>query len=556
MRQVFDYVVVGGGSGGCVMAGRLSEDPSVSVCVLEAGGGGNSAIINTPAGAVAMLPTKLNNWAFETTPQSGLNGRKGYQPRGKALGGSSAVNAMVYIRGQKQDYDHWAALGNAGWSYDEVLPYFKLSESNERIHNEYHGQHGPLSVSDLRTDNPFQQDYLAAAREAGYPVTDDFNGADQEGVGIYQVTQKHGERWSAARAYLLPHMDNRENLVVHTHALVQKIEFQGKRAVAVEVEIKGQTHRIEATREIILAAGAFQTPQLLMVSGVGDSSELASQGIECRHHLPGVGKNLHDHPDFIFGYKTRSTDNLGVSLKGSVRMIREMLRYKRERRGMLSSNFAEGGGFLKTDPTLASPDVQLHFVIALVDDHARNFHMGHGFSCHVCLLQPKSRGSVGIQSKSMKDAPVIDIGFYQNPEDLEVMVKGYKLTQKLMQAPSLAKHVVEDSFTANVKTDDDIREILRNRTDTVYHPVGTCKMGNDDMAVVDAQLRVRGLEGLRIVDCSVMPTVPSGNTNAPMIMMAEKTVDIIRGYSRVAAGAANPTNEQLEQAEHLAEVLP
>jgi choline dehydrogenase-like flavoprotein len=538
MKTIHDYIVVGGGSGGCVVASRLSEDPSTSVCLLEAGGDGTGAIINIPAGAVAMLPTKINNWAFETTPQPGLNGRRGYQPRGKTLGGSSAINAMVYIRGDKTDYDRWAnEEGCAGWSYKEVLPYFKLSECNERIQNEYHGRTGLLNVSDLRTDNPFQQRYLKAGEQAGYKITDDFNGAHQEGVGIYQVTQKHGERWSVARGYLLPYIGKRDNLTVHTKALVERIVFKGKKAVAVEVNINGQMFTLEARKEIILAAGALQTPQLLMVSGVGDSVELAQHGIPVVHHLPGVGKNLQDHPDFIFGYTSKGVDTMGISLKGSWKMLKEIFRFRRERRGMLTSNFAEGGAFLKTKPDLPAPDVQLHFVIALVDDHARNFHMSHGVSCHVCLLRPRSRGSIQLQGKSMSHAPVIDIGFLNDPQDLEDMVAGYKMTEKLMKAPAMAEWIEKDLFTADVKTDDDIRDILRKRTDTVYHPTGTCKMGTDAMSVVDPELKVYGIEGLRIVDGSAMPSLVGGNTNAPIVMMAEKAVDMIRGFSRVSPEA-------------------
>jgi len=384
MSDVFDFVVIGAGSGGCVVAGRLSEDPAVTVCVLEAGGSGNSALVKIPAAAVVMLPTKLNNWAFKTVPQAGLNGRKGYQPRGKALGGSSAINAMVYARGHRSDYDHWASLGNEGWSYEDVLPYFLRSEHNERITNEWHGRDGPLWVSDLRTDNPFHARYLEAARQSGLPVTDDFNGAEQEGVGIYQVTQKNGERWSAARAYLLPHMTKRKNLSVETYAHVQRIIFEGTRAVGVEVTVGDGTRIIRARREVILAAGALQTPQLLMLSGVGDTQELGRLGIPVVQHLPGVGKNLQDHPDFIFGYRTRSLDTFGISFRGSARLLREILRFSSSRRGALTSNFAEGGAFLKTRPDLAMPDVQLHFVVALADNHARTLHRATG--CRVTYV--------------------------------------------------------------------------------------------------------------------------------------------------------------------------
>jgi choline dehydrogenase-like flavoprotein len=532
MSEIFDFIVVGGGSGGCVIAGRLTEDPAVTVCVLEAGGGGDNALVNIPTGTVAMLPTRVNNWAFETVPQAGLGGRKGYQPRGKVLGGSSAINAMVYVRGHRWDYDHWASLGNDGWSYEDVLPYFLRSEHNERIADEWHGRDGPLWVSDLRTDNPFHARYLEAARQTGLPITDDFNGVEQEGVGIYQVTQKHGERWSAARAYLLPHIGRRANLSVKTRAHVLRVIFEGSRAVGVELMQAGETRIVRARREVILAAGALQTPQLLMLSGVGDIDELGRLGIPVVQHLPGVGKNLQDHPDFVFGYRTRGIDTLGVSIRGSVRMLKEIQRFRLSRRGALTSNFAEGGAFLKTRPNLAMPDVQLHFVVALVDDHARKFHLGHGLSCHVCLLRPRSRGAVSLRSRDSHDAPLIDPAFFDDPRDLDDMVAGFRLTRRLMQAPALAEWITKDMFTAKVNTDDEIREALRRRTDTVYHPVGTCRMGTDADAVVDPQLRVRGLRGLRIVDASVMPTLIGGNTNAPTIMIAEKAADMIRGVSR------------------------
>ncbi|KVM83265.1 GMC family oxidoreductase [Burkholderia stagnalis] len=534
MTRTFDYIVVGGGSGGCVVAGRLTERPDVTVCVLEAGNRGDGTLVNVPTGAVAMMPTRINNWAFETVPQAGLGGRRGYQPRGKALGGSSAINAMVYIRGHRSDYDHWAALGNDGWAFDDVLPYFRLSEHNERFDDAWHGRDGPLWVSDLRTGNPFHARYLEAARQAGLPLTDDFNGAQQEGIGLYQVTQKHGERWSAARAYLLPHVGRRDNLTVETHAQVLRILFDGTRAIGVEVRQHGEVRTLHARREVVLAAGAFQTPQLLMLSGVGPAAELARVGIRTLADLPGVGRNLQDHPDFIFGYRTRSVDTLGVSAGGGLRMLRELLRFRRERRGMLTSNFAEGGGFLKTRAELDAPNIQLHFVVALVDDHARRLHTGHGMSCHVCLLRPRSRGAVTLQSADPLAAPRIDPAFFDDPRDLDDMVAGFKLTRRLMQAPALAGWITRDLFTANVTTDDEIRDVLRQRTDTVYHPVGTCRMGRDALAVVDPQLRVRGLQGLRIVDASVMPTLIGGNTNAPTIMIAEKAVDLMRGASRVS----------------------
>ena len=528
MTQEFDYVIVGGGSAGATLAGRLSEEPDVRVAVLEAGKAGDSWLVNVPAAVVLMVPTKINSWGFDTVPQPGLNGRLGYQPRGKALGGSSAINAMVYIRGHRWDYDHWAELGNTGWSFDEVLPYFKRSEANERFTDELHGTTGPLPVSDLRTDNPIHQAYLDAAREVGYPVIDDFNGPEQEGIGIYQVTQKNGERWSAARAYLHPHMGKRSNLKVELQALAQRVLFDGKRAAGVEYSQNGVSKVIRARKEVILCGGAFQSPQLLQLSGIGDGADLQRVGIRTVHHLPGVGQNLQDHPDFVFGYKSERLEVMGLSLPGSMKMWRDIQQYRRERRGMITTNFAEGGGFLKTRPELAVPDIQLHMVVALVEDHARKLNFGHGFSCHVCLLRPKSRGTVRLQSADPNAAPLIDPNFLGEEEDVQNLVAGFKMTRKLMDAKPLMAWRSEDCFTSHVRTDGDIVQVLRERTDTVYHPAGSCKMGVDKLAVVDPQLRVHGVEGLRVVDASVMPTLIGGNTNAPTIMIAEKAADMIK----------------------------
>ncbi len=525
--QEFDYVVVGGGSAGSVLAGRLSEDASLRVGLFEAGGGGDSWLVKTPAAVVAMLPTKLNNWGFETVPQPGLNGRRGYMPRGKCLGGSSAINAMVYTRGHRWDYDHWASLGNPGWGFDDLLPYFTRSEDNADFAGPLHGRGGPLRVGKLRSDNPWQQTYLQAAREAGFPLIDDFNGPEQEGVGIYQVTQHNGERWSAARAYLLPHL-GRPNLSVHTGVKVSRVLFEGRRAVGIELVEGGRSRVVRARREVLLSSGAIQSPQLLMLSGVGPATHLQAHGIPVQHHLPGVGQNLQDHPDFIFGYAARNLDLVGFTPRGGLRLGREAWRFWRQRRGMLTSNYAEGGGFLCSEPGLSAPDLQLHFVVAIVNDHARTLHYRHGYSCHVCLLRPKSRGQLTLANADPRAAPLIDPAFYLHPDDVETMVKGYKLTQRLMDAPALASLRDEDLFTAKVRSDDEIREVLRNRSDTIYHPVGTCKMGSDPMAVVDAQLRVHGLEGLRVVDASIMPTLIGGNTNAPTIAIAEKAVDMIR----------------------------
>jgi choline dehydrogenase-like flavoprotein len=533
VAESFDFVVVGGGSGGCAVAGRLSEDPNTSVAVLEAGGGCDNWVVTTPGALVLMVPGKLNNWAFDTVPQAGLQGRIGYQPRGKGLGGSSSINAMVYIRGHRSDYDRWASLGNTGWSFDDVLPYFKRSEDNADFDGAYHGKGGPLPVNKLRTDNPVQQTFLQAAREAQFRICEDFNAGDHEGLGLYQVTQRNGERWSAARAYVHPYMATRANLRVETDAQATRILFEGKRAVGVEYRQGKDTRQIRARREVILAAGAFQTPQLLMLSGIGDHAALAKHGIATTHHLAGVGQNLQDHPDFIFGYLSDSPYFTGMSFSGVAHQLRAITQYRRERRGPMTSNFAECGGFLKTRPELDAPDIQLHFGMAVVDDHGRKRRWGRGFSCHVCLLRPKSRGSVALESADPMLSPLIDPNFLGNADDLESMVAGYKTTRRLMETPALRALQKKEMFTAGVRTDDDIRAVLRARVDTVYHPVGTARMGTGDpMAVVDPKLKVHGIEGLRIVDASVMPTLIGGNTNAPTIMIGEKAADMIKAELR------------------------
>jgi choline dehydrogenase-like flavoprotein len=529
VTDTLDFVVVGAGSGGCAVASRLSEDGGTSVALLDAGGRCDNWVVTTPGAMILMISGKLNNWAFDTVPQKGLHGRIGYQPRGKGLGGSSAINAMVYIRGHRSDYDHWALLGNTGWSFADVLPYFKRSENNSDFDGEYHGKHGPLRVTTSRSDNPVQQIFLKAAMEGQFLIRDDFNAEEQEGLGIYQVTQDNGERWSAARGYIHPFMATRRNLRVETQAQATRILFEGKRAVGIEYRQGNEKKQLRARREVILAAGAFQSPQLLMLSGVGDGATLARHGIASVHHLPGVGQNLQDHPDFVFGFTSDAPYFAGLSWSGIARIFKGIAQYRRERRGSMTSNVAECGGFLKTRADLEVPDIQLHFCMAIVGDHGRKLRWGTGFSCHVCLLRPNSRGSVWLTSADPLAPPAIDPNFLGEDSDLDAMVAGYKLTRRLLQAPALRALQKQDAFTSGVKTDEDIRNILRARVDTVYHPVGTCKMGvNDPAAVVDPKLRVYGVEGLRVVDASIMPTLIGGNTNAPTIMIGEKAADMIK----------------------------
>lgn len=528
-------MIVGGGSAGSVLASRLSEDPEVSVCLLEAGGRGNHILIRAPAGVVAMLPGygKISNWAFSTEPQPGLNRRCGYQPRGKGLGGSSAINAMLYVRGHRDDYDGWAALGCEGWSWDEVLPYFLKSENNENGANAFHGDKGPLHVSKQKSPRPITRAFVQAAEQAGYAMRNDFNTGDNEGAGLYPVTQFHdqarnGERCSAAAAYLHPVM-KRKNLTVLTRAHATRIVFEGKRAVGVAYRRKGRAEMVHARREVLLSGGAFNSPQLLQLSGVGRTEDIAQHGIDMVHELPGVGQNLQDHLDFILSCKTRDSDNFGIGIAAAARLIKHILQWKKDGSGMIATPFAEGAAFLKTDPSLSRPDIQLHFVIAITDDHARKLHMGYGYGCHVCMLQPHSRGRVFLNSADPMAAPAIDPGFLSDPRDLETTIKGAKITRRILQTKPLAEYCQQELFGIRDGMDDmEWESHIRARADTIYHPVSTCKMGIDDMAVVDPQLRVRGLEGLRVIDASVMPVLPRGNTNAPTIMIAEKAADMIR----------------------------
>jgi len=529
----FDYVIVGGGSAGSVMAARLSENGRNSVCLLEAGDDGRSIFYRVPALAAAIIPgrPKFRNWAFQTVPQPGLNNRRGYQPRGKALGGSSAINAMLYVRGHPSDYDEWAADGALGWSWEDVLPWFRKAENNARGANSLHGADGPLHVSDQFAPRPVSQAFIEAASALQISRNHDFNGTEQEGVGLFQVTQFHdeerrGERCSVAAAYLHPVM-SRNNLHVETGARATRILIEDGRATGVAYRQGGKGKTVKARREVILCGGAFNSPQLLMLSGIGAADELKRHGIEVAHDLPGVGKNLQDHLDFIQIYRSKDRDMLGLGLSAGWQIFREAMQWRRDGRSLLSTPFAEGCAFLKSETDIDRPDLQLHFVIGMVDDHVRKLHWGYGYSCHVCVLRPHSRGEVRLVGSDPLADPEIDPQFLSDERDLELLVKGAKLTRRIMQTQPLAAYSSGELYMRGDETDEELAAHIRQRADTIYHPVGTCRMGSDAMAVVDPQLRVRGLDGLRVVDASVMPRLIGGNTNAPTIMIAERAADFV-----------------------------
>ncbi len=516
----FDTVIVGAGSAGCVLANRLSADPAHRVCLVEAGPEDRSPLIRVPAGILGTLPRRQVNWAYATEPQPGLGGRQGYQPRGRVLGGSSSINAMIYMRGHRTDYDQWAAFGNAGWAYEDVLPLFRRSEDQQRGADDFHGSGGELTVSDLASPAAASQAFVESAVRAGLVRNPDFNGASQDGAGLYQVTQRRGRRCSAAVAFLHP-VRERRNLTVLTGRHVTRVALERGCATGVEIFGPGGTARIGATREVILAAGVFGSPQLLLLSGIGPRAKLSTHGIEVRHELPGVGENLADHIDLALVYRSEDASLMGITVRTAVRAIAGYFEWRNRGTGILTTNFAEAGAFLRTREGLDRPDIQLHFVTGLVDDHARKLHYGYGVSCHVAVLRPKSRGRVGLRSADPRAAPRIDPAYLSEPDDLRTLLAGVHRAREIMEGVPLAPHRGRELFTDG-PGDEALIAQIRRRADTIYHPAGSCRMGPDAMAVVDGALRVRGLEGLSVVDASVMPTLVGGNTNAPTIMIAEK----------------------------------
>jgi len=527
-----DFVIVGAGSAGCVMAARLSEDPRTRVVLLEAGPPDTHFWIHVPLGYGKTITDKRVNWCYETEPD--LSGRRFFWPRGKVLGGSSSINGLVYIRGQHEDFDHWRQLGNTGWSFDDVLPYFRRAEDKLGGGSEFHGTGGPLAVSDIHPYDPISKAFIKSAIDLGFPRNDDFNGATQEGVGYYHLTTRNGRRCSTAVGYLRPAM-KRTNLRVITNALTESVILEGRRAVGVTFRENGVVRSVRAAREVILCGGAINSPQLLLLSGIGPSAHLAAHGIAVRHELPGVGRSMQDHYQARIVEKCRFPITVNDIMLSKTAMLRTGLQYFLQRKGPLTIAAAQAGLFARTRPELATPDVQYATVIFSADRPAEGLHKFSGFSLVVYQLRPESRGYLELKSANPADSPAMHPNYLATETDRRTVVDALKLGRRLLGTADMQHFITSEYIPGDaVQTDAELLDYAKQYGGTVFPPTSTCKMGSDPMAVVDAELRVHGIEGLRVVDASIMPAVVSGNTNAATIMIAEKAADLVLGTVRAA----------------------